>query len=314
MTFRQLAVEHMAWLDRVKGAKPSTLRDRRSVLAEPGLPHKRGQGVARGLVMSHLGDRPVSEISAAEVEKLLRAVEGTDVGPRAVNKTRAIVAAIFQYGARPASELGLISNPAAATDVRREPDAAVIAYYTPEEVEKIARKLVGQDSEAVRLAAYAGLRQGELLALQWCDVNWHAHTLTIQRALSARQERSTKSGKARTIGLAEQAAKALARLAQREHFTGDHDYVLVGSTGRTIDGSALTRRYKQAVEAAGLRPLRWHDLRHTFGSLLVAGGVDIVNVQSLLGHSKVETTARYLHARPATELAAQMTAVFAEKH
>ncbi|MGI8902591.1 MAG: tyrosine-type recombinase/integrase [Solirubrobacteraceae bacterium] len=80
-----------------------------------------------------------------------------------------------------------------------------------------------------------------------------------------------------------------------------------------LDGSALRRRYKRARDAAGLRALRWHDLRHTFGSLLVAGGVDLVSVKDAMGHSQLTTTSRYLHARPATERAAAFTAAFQPK-
>jgi integrase len=67
------------------------------------------------------------------------------------------------------------------------------------------------------------------------------------------------------------------------------------------------RRYERARDAAGLPPLRFHDLRHTYGSLLVAGGVDIVSVKSAMGHPQIGTTERYLHARPATELADRFT-------
>jgi integrase len=60
-----------------------------------------------------------------------------------------------------------------------------------------------------------------------------------------------------------------------------------------------------------MRPLRWHDLRHTFGSLLVAGGVDLVSVKDAMGHAELATTSRYLHARPASERAATFTEAFA---
>jgi integrase len=58
-------------------------------------------------------------------------------------------------------------------------------------------------------------------------------------------------------------AEALAKLANRELFTGDDDLVFVGEAGSYLDGSALLRRYKQALQRAALRSLRFHDLRHT---------------------------------------------------
>ena len=81
-------------------------------------------------------------------------------------------------------------------------------------------------------------------------------------------------------------------------------------TLRTFRPAGVPRCYKRARDAAGLRPLRWHDLRHTFGSLLVAGGVDLVSIKDAMGHSQLTTTSRYLHARPATERAAAFTAAF----
>lgn len=66
-----------------------------------------------------------------------------------------------------------------------------------------------------------------------------------------------------------------------------------------------------AQTAAGVQPLRFHDLRHTFGSLLAMRGVDVVTIQKAMGHSTLATTSRYLHARPASEQAQAFTAVFA---
>jgi integrase len=86
-------------------------------------------------------------------------------------------------------------------------------------------------------------------------------------------------------------------------FTSLDDYVFSNRLGRRLDGSALRRRVERARDAAGLRPLRFHDLRHTYGSLLVAGGVDLASVKAAMGHSRITTSERYLHARSASELA-----------
>lgn len=151
---------------------------------------------------------------------------------------------------------------------------------------------------------------GEQLALRWRDVDWAGSVLTISRAVSAGVEGPTKTGHVRRVPMADQSAAALKRLAQRTDFTAPDDYVFCNAYGRRLDGSALRRRYKHARDKAGLRPLRWHDLRHTFGALLVAGGVDLVSVQDAMGHSQLATTSRYLHVRPATGRAAIFTAAF----
>jgi integrase len=109
----------------------------------------------------------------------------------------------------------------------------------------------------------------------------------------------------------DQAKEAFQRLRDRIDFTSADDYVLVNRFGRRIEPSALRRRYERARDAIDLEPLRFHDLRHTYGSLLVAAGIDLVSVKAAMGHSRITTTERYLHARPATILANQFTNAFA---
>jgi integrase len=87
--------------------------------------------------------------------------------------------------------------------------------------------------------------------------------------------------------------------------------VFVNRLGRRLDGSALRRRYERARNAAGLEPTRFHDLRHTYRSLLVAGGIDLVSVKAAMGHSRITTTERYLHARAAADQAERFTRALA---
>ncbi len=333
VTFREVAQSYMRWLADVAGAKPSTLRDRESVLAEPGLPCKRGEATTLGHVMAALGDRPASRIATREVDELLATVSATGASPSTVNKYRAVISAVFNHGCKP-STFALPTNPANGADKRREPIPGALVFYSPEEIEAIARAFVEgqhrdpaypavndgermarqaedrQDAEIVRVAAYAGLRQGELLALRWRDVDFAGSALTIARAMSAGVESSTKSGRVRRVPLADQPAAALDRMSRRDHFTTRDDLVFCNVFGRPLDGSALRRRYRRAQAAAGVRALRFHDLRHTFGSLLAARGVDVVTIQKAMGHSALSTTSRYLHARPASEQAQTFTAAF----
>ncbi len=332
-SFREVAHAYLGWLQDIKGAKPSTLADYRYLLAEPGVPKKRGEGVLAGHIMAALGNRPAAKITTREVEDLLTSIAATGVSARTVNRHRAIVAAAFNYGTRE-STFGLPANPARAADKRREPHPGPLVYYRVEEVEALARAFadglhrtareyavsdaVGevqrsedlQDAEMVRVSAYAGLRLGELLALRWRDVDFDGHVITVGRAMSAGVETSTKSGRVRRVPLTDQAAAALDHVSRRSDFTDPDELVFCNTLGRTLDHWALRRRYRRAQKAAGLRPLRWHDLRHTYGSLLAAHGVDLVTIQSVMGHSALATTGRYLHARPASDQAAAFTRAF----
>jgi integrase len=78
------------------------------------------------------------------------------------------------------------------------------------------------------------------------------------------------------VPLPDQAAAALDRLSRRPVYIGPDEYVFCNRFGRWLDPSALRRRYERARDAAELPPLRFHDLRHTYGSLLVAGSIDLV--------------------------------------
>ena len=80
-------------------------------------------------------------------------------------------------------------------------------------------------------------------------------------------------------------------LRRREHFKGEDDLVFAGATGSHIDGSELQRRYETALADAGLRSLRFHDLRHTLGTRMIAKA-DIRRVQEWMGHADVQTTMR----------------------
>lgn len=335
VTFGQLAEDYLKWLEHVKGAKPSTLRDHRSMLAAPDQPFRRGTGVTKGRIMSALADRPAREITTREIEDLLKSVAASSVSPRTVNKARQLICAVFNYGRR-ASTYALPANPAAEADRRAEPSAAVLAFYSPEDVETLARALSrgshrdadrpavtteeataraaedAQDAELVRIAAYAGLRRGELVALRWRDVDFAGQKIVVRRSVSADVEvNSTKSRRAREVPLPDQAAEAFERLSRRSDFTSPDDYVFASRFGRRLDASALRRRFERARAAAGLGPLRFHDLRHTYGSLLVAGGIDLASVKAAMGHARISTTERYLHARPASVLADRFTAAFA---
>ncbi|MGH2862969.1 MAG: tyrosine-type recombinase/integrase, partial [Solirubrobacteraceae bacterium] len=325
VTFREVAHAYLDWLENVKGAKPTTMRSHRSVLAEPGTPHARGRRMTTGFIMGALGDAPANKITTAEVEQILHTVAKSGVTPRTVNHYREIICAAFNYGMRPGA-FSLLVNPAKFADRRRAAAPGVLRFYTYDEVEMLARALADglhrphgyerldteaeedqRDAEAVRVSAYAGLRMGELLALRWADVDWQGSALTISRAISDGLETTTKSGQVRRVPMGDDTAAALERLTQRGHFTYPEDLAFCNLVGRRLDSSALRRRFKRARDAAGLRPLRWHDLRHSYGSMLVAGGIDLVSIKEAMGHAQLTTTSRYLHARPATELAAKFT-------
>lgn len=333
-TFREVSAAWLRWLDEVKGVKPSTLREHGYALAEPGTPHRRGGGASTGRIMAALGDLPAATVTTRQVDELLSTVAASGVSSRSVNKVRSLLSAIYTYACRE-STFGLPHNPVREADRRREPPAAVRDYYSVEQLEALSRTMAAglhrdprsvgvteherraatiedaQDAETVRLSAFTGLRLGELRALRWRDVSFAGAKVTVRRSVSAGQlVESTKSGRVREVPLADVALAALDRLSRRQDFTSPDDYVICSRTGARVEESALRRRYRRAQLVAGVPALAWHGLRHTFGSLLAASGEDLVTIKAAMGHARITTTERYLHARPATATAARFSAVF----
>jgi integrase len=153
-----------------------------------------------------------------------------------------------------------------------------------------------QDAEGFRLLFYTGLRIGEVLTLRWADVSLEDRLLLVHRGLSAGVETLPKGRRHRYVPLPTPAVETLSRLGERAEFTGPNDYVLCNRWGRRLDPSALRRRYKRACEAAGLRPVKLHGLRHAAGSL-IARTNNPVFVRDFLGHADLSTTDRYVSAK-----------------
>lgn len=119
----------------------------------------------------------------------------------------------------------------------------------PAETNAEWQRINEQDAALFIVAACAGLRLGELLALRWSDVDFKAGALTVSRAMSAGEESSTKTRRARTVPLAEQAATELQRLREWPRFTSHTDHVFCRPDGAPLDRS----RFIRAQEQAGVR-------------------------------------------------------------
>lgn len=331
VTFRRVAAEWLTWKRDVKGAAPATLRDNRSLLCEPGQPHKRGRGVTRGRIMERFGDRLLAEITTREMSRFLSDLDAEGMPAPNVNKYRALLHAIFNYAMRPDTYGDQVTvNPVGGTDKRFQPPPAPLDHYERHEIEALVRvceqgkhrapkhykgrsvaespdELAAcaaedqQDAAAFALMFFSGLRLGELLALRWRHVRFlpdlSGVILTVEKAVSAGVEKAPKSGRTRDVPVARPAAEALARLGQRDEFTSPDDYVVCNRFGQRLDGSALRRRYKRAARAAGLRPLKLHGLRHAAGSVLARNNVDLITIRDFYGHANLATTNRYLHSK-----------------
>lgn len=144
----------------------------------------------------------------------------------------------------------------------------------------------------VLLALHTGLRHGELLGLQWPDVDLAWGVLTVRRCVVRGSIGPPKNNRERLVPLTPRVCQILERLHR------DNVFVFGRSGGRPLHHDTPRITLKRFCNAAKLRPIGWHTLRHTFASQLVAKGATMKEVQELLGHSDIQTTMRYTHLAP----------------
>ncbi len=279
VTVADAAAEWLRYIEKDRLRKPSTVKGYRWIVTAQILPA--------------FGSRRVEDVTTAEIERWIASME--HLQPSSRRKALVLLRGIYR---RAMKVYGLARNP--AIDVEKPPltHSGDIVVFSTEEVWALVRAAASAQDGAIYLtAAFTGLRMGELLALRWRDVDFTGSAVRVRASYSMGTLTTPKSGKVRSVPMAPDVAAALARAAGRERFVGDDDLVFVSDLGTYVDGSALRRRYKVALEAAGLRALRFHDLRHTFGTRMIATA-DIRRVQEWMGHADVQTTMKYLHYAP----------------
>ncbi len=281
-TFADAAAEWIRFIAEDRERKPSTVCDYRNALEARLLPA--------------FGSTPIEGIDVASIEAWRHTLDG--LSSRSKNKLLIMLHGIFR---RAQAVYGLQANPLARIEKHPQRVSGDIEVFGPEEVWALVRAAASdQDGALFLTAAFTGLRLGELLALRWRDVDFAGFTVRVRTSWAGGALTTPKSGKVRSVPLAQDVASALARLGDREHWTGDDDLVFAGEAGSYLAGSALRRRYKVALAAAGLRSLRFHNLRHTFGTRMIAKA-DIRRVQEWMGHADIQTTMKYLHYAPHEE-------------
>jgi integrase len=228
-----------AWLEYVehdRGRAALTVRDYRNT-------------VNRHLV-PRLGDRPLSEITVDDVEPL-RGAMLAELSPRTVQNTMVLLHGICRFaGRRGWTKI----NPAAEAErvtVKRRTEFAVLS---PAEIQAVARvTTTEQDAALILVAAFTGLRLGELRALRWRDVDFANRLVHVRRShygAAGAAEGPPKSGQARSVPLIDLSARALDGLSRRERFTGASDRVFCDPGGETLNDGAIRDALYAALEAA----------------------------------------------------------------
>jgi integrase len=297
-----------AWLGHgqsKRNLKRSTLKDYRQVLDAYLLPRREdGADSGSGLYgRAPFAETPLRDLRAGVVK---RWYDGLPYG-RTAEKLLMVVRAILAHAR---SREWMEHDPTASIERKPVRYSGDYDFYSGQEIELlVAAAASGQDAVVFLSAAMTGLRRGELVALRWRDVDFAGQAIRVRANYSHGQLVTPKSGKVRSVPMVPDVAAALHELRGREQFTADEDPVFAGPAGGHLDASALRRRYAAAVKRAGLRSLPFHSLRHHFGSMAV-NRATLVQVQAWMGHSHIQTTARYLHAKSQADDAALLASAF----
>ena len=251
-------------------------------------------------IIPALGAVKLSELTPTACQKFindLSRVKGLSA------KTVKNVHGVLHHALKQAVRLGYMRmNPTEACTLPRIEKAKIEPLDAPE----IKRLLdvLGDDvySDVLRVDIFTGMREGEILGLQWSCVDFDRGTITIEKQLSRPRVKgeeyrftSLKNDKPRTVQPAPFVMQILKRQRRRQaeqriqaggawDDCGFPDLVFTSETGKYLNYTIVLRHLKKALEVAGLPEMRFHDLRHTYAVSSLQAGDDVKTVQENLGH------------------------------
>lgn len=291
-TVAEAGAEYVDHLENVMERKRTTVQDYR--------------GYLRGHLEPFFAERALDRIDERLVAAYLKRKRDKGMSSKTVNNHLNFLHGLFKF----AIKRGWAEhNPVAAVErprKARRPERR-LRFLQPVELDALIRAVPDDELGAVEgplylAAAMTGLRQGELIALPWLDIDWMARRIRVADNFprGRLEERdSPKSHEGRSVPMADRVAAELERHFQRTAYRGDRDLVFCHpQTGRPLDPSKLGKRFKRALERAGLGKITFHELRHTFGTQLAASGVPLRTIQEWMGHADAKTTEVYRHYAP----------------
>lgn len=294
---RQTAAVYLeAWLEATRpSVRPQT--------------HRRYEQYVRLHAIPVIGRVPLARLSPLHLQRLYKDRQDAGLSPTSVRHLHAVLhralgqAARWGYVARNVADL--VSPPRVSR--------VQMCALSPEQSRALLQAAEGDRFEALYvLALSTGMRQGELLALKWADVDLDAGMLqvksTLQRTPDGFAFLEPKTARSRRqVALTRAAVAALRRhrAAQLEErlrcpYWQDAELVFASEVGTPIEATNLIRRsFHPLLAGAGLPRIRFHDLRHTAATLLLGQNVNVKVVSEMLGHSQIAITLDlYSHVTP----------------
>jgi integrase len=238
-------------------------------------------------LLKYFGGRRMNLITHADAEQYQRqrvdgilTIEGVSKKPKVSNSTVNREVIMLKHMFKKAVEWGYLPiNPLRNVKLLKEPPGR-IRYVKPEEWQRLLSACSPEIRNLVIFARHTGLRRSEIFNLEWSDLDWEQKRLTI---------RERKNNTSMIIPMSRVVFKILTTI----HKTTTSTYVFPGNDGQRR--KTIQTGFKAACRRAGITDLRFHDLRHTFGSDLINSGADLQTVKLLMGHKNIASTVRYVH-------------------
>jgi integrase len=262
----------------------------------------------RSLFQTHikwsLEDVPLERVTRRDIEELDRVMRRKIRAPKTRLNALKLLSEIFAFAKRQGwcrrNPCDRVQFPHVepTSDIRFLTEAELVALL--ETIDIDAGPLGHTDWAMFLTAALTGLRQSELLGLEWRDVDFAAERIRVRRSYVRGYLGRPKSRySSRSVPMAPQVAAALHRHLDRSQHR-DREHLVFGHplTGKVLSYSAIDRRFKKALQAANVREVRFEDLRHTFGTRLAANGVPPRDIQEWMGHEDIRTTQIYTAYEP----------------
>jgi integrase len=262
-------------------------------------------------ILPALGKLPLTKLNPQHVQTLMNERLSSGLSPRSVQLMRAVLRRALGQ----ALKWGLVARNVATLVDSPRVERPEVQFMLPDDARKFLQAIEGDRLEALFSTALAmGLRQGEALGLCWVNVDFDAKELHVRYSLQRIQgnllltELKTRNSR-RDLPLTDLVIARLrahrSRQLQEKLIAGSrwHDSGLVFTTtiGTALDARNVVRQYHALLEKAKLCRYRFHELRHSCASLLLAQGVPLKTISDILGHSQISITADYYaHIAPET--------------
>lgn len=225
---------------------------------------------------NYMGEKYLHEITPIDVEKF-RLERLKFVSKCSINKNVGCLRAMFNK----AIEWKLFEGVNPVKGIRfYKLDNRRLRFLEKEGIQRLLGHCEGHLKDIVEFAINTGMRKGEIFNLKWHDIDWNNGLIYLLQ---------TKNHEKREIPFNESVRNILIRVRKNP----ESPYVFNSVNGKPFVD--IKKSYYTALSKAGIKNLRFHDLRHTFASQLVMAGVDLVTVKELLGHKRIEMTLRYSH-------------------